>query len=115
MRRGPAVSYVTNYVVLAESGSGNDDDLTHPDNLPRPWVRVDRSASSGAAWGAVMEGRVWLRVNNWGPSTRQVTAELRAHPWDSPEDVTLLVKEQDFGGWRVVDWRDPEADYDTGR
>lgn len=105
------MSRVTNYVVLADSGLGDDEGDSHADDLPPPWVRVDQQARGG---GCLMEGRVWVRAVNSGiagpgPGMHAVLAELRAHPWDSPEDVTVMVKEQDYRGWRAVDWRDPSA------
>lgn len=106
------MSYVTNYVVLADIGIGNDEDDTHEDDLPAPWVQVDGHAQGG---GCVMEGRVWVRAVNSGitgpgPVMSTVLAELRAHRWESPEDVTVLVKEENYNGWRAVDWRDPNAE-----
>lgn len=100
------MSYETSYVVLADFGIGNDEDDAREDDLPAPWVRVDRCVRGDGP----MEGRVWIRSVNKSPTCDEVLAELRNHWWDSPEDVTVLVKKQDFAKWRlVVDWRDPFA------
>lgn len=99
------MSHVHNFIVLAQVPS--TDDEPPRDDLPSPWIRIDESIVGD---GKGMEGRVWARVSNGLPTAAQVAAELRAHPWDEPDGVMLIVKEQDDPSWRIVDWRDPEAE-----
>ena len=92
------MSTVHNFIVLA--GPPHDD--ADSDNLPAPWMRLDRDVIGD---GKGMEGRVWGRAVNHHPNASEVAAELRAHVWWDPDEVMLLAKEQDWPEWRVIEWR----------
>lgn len=100
------MSHVNNYMICALEGEWDDArklefaaTLTPPlwRNRGSPFVLVSDLAGGGKA----VEADVWMAAFN-GLEPTDLLNHLRTIEWDHPEDVQLIIKEQDDEQWRAV-------------
>ncbi len=102
------MSTVHNYVLLSAC-----EDV----EMPHPWARVDQFVTSLGPRadplvlaGKVMEVNVYLRVVSDGTPIESIAKQVRDAPWDDPDGVVLMTKQQDDDGWSIYDHRSETAE-----